>query len=144
MDFSFLIILGLLLLFGPYIVAIILGGRLGRLDDVLNAARQRLGDLEVRSVIQEREIAALRGEVLALRSGLPEDAAAARVKAEEAAAAPEMSEAAGAASPDAAFEGDEEAIAAEIQAVAAMSRPMPPRRFTRWCRRSSASSPWRA
>jgi uncharacterized membrane protein len=118
MDFSFLIILGLLILLGPYIVAFLLGSRLGRLDAVLNAARHRIGDLEVRSVTQDREIAALRSQVLALRAGQPDDAAAARIRAEDAAAAPQISEPAAAAEPGAVSERDEEALAAAAAGIA--------------------------
>ena len=73
-DYSFLVVLALLFLFGPYIIAGFLSARLRRVDSASKAALRLIDDLETASRAQAEEIAKLRGEVLALRGIAPEDA----------------------------------------------------------------------
>src|SRR3990172_7627805 len=73
-DYSFLVVLALLFLFGPYIIAGFLSARLRRVESASKAALRLIDDLETVSHAQAEEIAKLRGEVLTLRGIAPEDA----------------------------------------------------------------------
>jgi uncharacterized membrane protein len=73
MDFSFLVIVGLLFIFGPYIVAIWLASRISRAERAARSAEVLVRDLQGASAAQAGEIAALRREIRALQGIAPEE-----------------------------------------------------------------------